>query len=215
MSANETISEAGPTLKFGTVSNIDEKAVKARVRLDDFDNMRTGWLHVLQPNTLRDKDYCMPDIGEHVAVLLDAHGEDGLILGAIYSSADKPPGGNVNKRLVRFADDAVIEYDRSAHRLTVTGGIQEVLIETGATITLRAATKVVIDAPDTEVTGNLLVQKTLTYMQGMTGYSSGGYGASAVFNGSIQISGNLDVGGNAHVKGNATVDGSNSNHHSH
>lgn len=44
------------------------------------------------------KDYWLPDVGEQVEVLLDANGEDGVILGAVYSDVDKPPFSDKNIR---------------------------------------------------------------------------------------------------------------------
>ncbi len=116
---NETLQEFGATFKFGTVSAVDEKTCRVRVRLPDYDNLRTLWLPVLQWKTLRDKHYHLPDIGEHVVVLLDGRGEDGVVLGAIYSSADLPPVASGDKHHVRFDDGTSIDYDRAAHKLAI------------------------------------------------------------------------------------------------
>lgn len=204
---NETLNEAVATLKFGTVSAVDEKTMRVRVRLPELDNLRTAWLPVLARKTKRDKDYWLPDLGEHVAVLLDARGEDGVVLGAIFSDADAVPVTSRDKWHRRFADDTELEYDRSSHVLTVKGGIQKVIVEVGAEILLKAGAKVTVDAPDTEVTGNLLVKKRLTYQGGMAG--SGGNGAAAVIDGNAQVNGNLSA------SGTVMDGGGNSNHHHH
>jgi phage baseplate assembly protein V len=213
--ANDTRDEAGVTLKFGTVSAVDTDG-RCRVRLADFDNLRTASLPVLQPKTQDDKHYWLPDIGEQVAVLLDGRGDDGLVLGAIYSSEDTAPVANIDKHHVRYKDGAAFEYDRQSHTLTINGGIDHIVIEVGADVTVKAGTKVTIDVPDTEITGNLLVQGSITYMQGMAGYGSiQGASAGAVFNGSVEIKGNARIDNNIDVGGNATVAGTNPNHHSH
>ena len=116
---NETFNEAAPTLKFGTVSAVDEQTMRVRVRLPDLDNLRTDWLPVLTRKSLRDKDYWLPDVGEHVAVLLDANGDDGVVLGAIYSDPDTVPVISRDKRHVRFGDGTWIEYDRAEHKLQI------------------------------------------------------------------------------------------------
>ena len=67
---------------------------QARFRLPECDNMRTNWLNVLQRNTQNNKDYSLPDVGEQIEVLLDENGEDGVILGVVYSRGDKPPFSN-------------------------------------------------------------------------------------------------------------------------
>ena len=76
---NDTFDEFGASLKFGTVSA--SKPGFARVRLPGLDNMRTMWLPIAYPKTLQDQCCWTYDNGEHVAVLLDARGEDGVILG--------------------------------------------------------------------------------------------------------------------------------------
>ncbi|WGM05257.1 hypothetical protein QE197_15890 [Arsenophonus nasoniae] len=49
-----------------------------------------------------------------------------------------------------------------------------------------------LDSPDTLTTGNLTVQKQLTYLGGMSG--SGGKGAAATINGDIKASGDIQAG---------------------
>ncbi|MCW5223531.1 phage baseplate assembly protein V [Verminephrobacter aporrectodeae subsp. tuberculatae] len=158
---SETLQESGASFKFGTVSAVDAAACRVRVRLPDCDNLRTAWLPVLQAKTLRDKHYHLPDIGEHVAVLLDAHGEDGMVLGAVYSSADAPPVSSGDKHHLRFDDGAEIEYDRVRHQLTVKGGIRKLVVEVGADIVLKAGGKITLDAPQTEITGNVRISGNL------------------------------------------------------
>lgn len=204
---NETQKESLVSLKFGTVSAVDAATNRVRVRLPDYDNLRTAWLPVLQRKTLRDKHICLPDIGEHVPVLLDARGEDGLVLGAIFSAADAVPVASADKTHVTFADGGQIEYDRAQSQLTVSGGVQRVIIEVGAEIVLRAGASITIDAPDTLITGNLTVAGKLIYQGGLDG--SGGSGAS------MEIRGNVRVVGNVDATGTVMDGGGNSNHHSH
>ncbi|VUC68260.1 putative bacteriophage baseplate protein [Salmonella enterica] len=70
----------GVIFATGTVSAIDPKTVRARVRLPDHDNLRTWWLDVMQNNTYKNKDYCLPDVGEQVKVLMTPDGVEGLSL---------------------------------------------------------------------------------------------------------------------------------------
>ncbi|HJU70393.1 MAG TPA: phage baseplate assembly protein V [Paucimonas sp.] len=116
---NETFGESAPTLKFGTVSAVDEQTMRVRVRLPECDNLRTDWLPVLTRKSLRDKDYWLPDIGEHVAVLLDVNGDDGVVLGAIFSDADVVPVTSRDKRHIQFEDGTWIQYDRQASTLKI------------------------------------------------------------------------------------------------
>ncbi|HCB1583322.1 MULTISPECIES: phage baseplate assembly protein V [Enterobacteriaceae] len=194
------------TRQVGTVSAVDADKVQARVRLPECDNLRTNWLNVLQRNTQNNKDYWLPDVGEQVEVLLDANGEDGVILGAVYSDVDKPPFSDKNVRGTKFSDGAEFSYNRASHTLTIRGGIEHMVIECSADVMVKTQ-KATIDAPQTEVTGDLLVKGKLTYEGGMAG--SGGEGAAAT------IQGNVEIKGNAHSTGSMLSDGDNSNHHSH
>ncbi|KGA22256.1 baseplate protein [Pectobacterium brasiliense] len=188
--------------RIGTISAVDEARVMVRVRLPECDNLRTAWLPVLQRNTQNNKDYWLPDIGEQVEVLLDGNGEDGLVLGAIYSAADVPTLADKYKRAVTFADGAHIEYDRQTHTLTINGGVQHIAISCGADVVVNAQ-RVTINAPETTVTGKLLVQGQLTYESGMSG--SGG----------ASLSGDVSISGNVSASGSVMDAGGNSNHHSH
>ncbi|MCT8349607.1 phage baseplate assembly protein V [Photorhabdus temperata] len=181
-------------------------SVRARVRLPECDNMRTNWLNVLQRNTQNNKDYWLPDVGEQVEVLLDANGEDGVILGAVYSSVDKPSANNKDVRGMTYADDAAFYYDRTSHTLTINGGIQHIKIAVEANVVIQTQ-QATIDAPETIVTGNMLVKGQLTYQNGLSG--SGGNGAAAT------IQGNVSVNGNIHATGSIIDEGGNSNHHPH
>jgi phage baseplate assembly protein V len=110
-------------LQFGTVSDVQVGAGKlprVRVRLPLYNNVRTMFLSVLVPKTHQDKCFWMPDIGEHVAILLDDDGVAGVVLGAIYSDGDLPPTNDANLFMTQFADGTILQYDRTAHKLTAT-----------------------------------------------------------------------------------------------
>ncbi|KVG24741.1 phage baseplate assembly protein V [Burkholderia ubonensis] len=199
---NETLDEFGATIKFGTVSA--SKPGFARVRLTDLGNMRTMWLPIAYPKTLADQACWTYDSGEQVAVLLDSRGEDGVIVGAVYSDADRPPVSDPNKFIVRFKDGAILEYDRATHVLSCSG-MQKVIVDSKAEIVLRAGDKVTVDTPETEFTRNVTVKGKLTYQGGMAG--SGGDGAV--------LTGNMRIDGNVDATGTVMDAGGNSNHHSH
>ncbi|MDR5611184.1 MULTISPECIES: phage baseplate assembly protein V [unclassified Arsenophonus] len=188
-------------IKFttGTVSAVDEKTVRVRVRLPELDNLRTAWLEVLQRNTQNNKDYWLPDIGEQVKLLLDPYGDDGVVLGAVYSQVDRPAIASRDKRRVDFADGTFVEYDRKTHTMAVGGTLQTLTLITQANVliqtqnaTVKASQQLILDAPDTLTTGNLTVQKQLTYLGGMSG--SGGKGVAATINGDIKASGDIRAG---------------------
>lgn len=128
-------------MKIGIVSAIDPAKCAARVQFPDNDAVVSYWLPVVQPKTLKDRFYCMPDVGEHVVVLLDENGESGVILGAIYSEADPPPVSDPDKWHTTFEDGTVLEYDRKEHKLfaDVKGDI-EVMATGKADVTIDGKT---------------------------------------------------------------------------
>uniref|UniRef100_UPI0035C74EE0 phage baseplate assembly protein V n=1 Tax=Serratia quinivorans TaxID=137545 RepID=UPI0035C74EE0 len=197
---------AGVSWQVGTISAVDADKVQARVRLPECDNMRTNWLNVLQRNTQNNKDYWLPDVGEQVEVLLDANGEDGVILGAVYSDVDRPPFNDKAIRGTKYADGAEFSYNRDSHTLTIRGGIEHIVIECSLDVMVKTQ-HAVIDAKETEIPGNLTVGGKTILKGGLE--ASGGNGAA------VRLTGNLEIDGNAHSTGSMLSDGPNSNHHSH
>ncbi|MGS2947583.1 phage baseplate assembly protein V [Enterobacter hormaechei] len=187
----------GVTLQTGTVSAIDADGVKARVRLPECDNMRTNWLDVLQRNTQNNKDYWLPDVGEQVKVLLDENGEDGVILGAVYSDVDKPSFSDKDVRGTRFQDGTEISYHRGTHTLTISGGVERIIVECLAAAMVKAE-KAIIDAEETEIMGDLTVFGKSVLHGGLA--ASGGNGTA------VSITGNLEIDGNAHATGSINSD---------
>ncbi len=145
--------EQQATYKTGVVTAVDAAGGRARVRFDDLDGLETALLPVGQRKTHEDKDYWMPDVGEHVACLMDQYLEDGVILCAIYSGADRPPTADPQVRMVRFRDGAEMAYDRSSGTLSVRG-VAQVVVEAASEIVLRAP-RLVVDAPSVSFTGDV------------------------------------------------------------
>lgn len=188
--------------RTGIVVAIDEAAAKVRVQFDALDGVVSYWLPVLVQKTLSDKCYHMPDPGEHVVCLVDENGEEGVVLGAIYSAADAPPVSSADKFHVTFKDGTVVEYDRSVHKLTadVKGDVSVKAtgrcdFDCGSQIFIKSATNVLIQAP----------------VIGM----KGGSPAVGTFEGSFRLIGNLDVEGNISATGTIIDGGGNTPHHSH
>ncbi|TDK65971.1 phage baseplate assembly protein V [Sapientia aquatica] len=142
---SSTQQEFGVTARNGLVSDIDPARHKVRVIFPELDNLESFWLSVLARKSLKDKDYWLPDVGEQVAVLMDAFGEDGWVLGAVFSDIDKPSVTSKDKRNVTFADGAVIEYDRQTHHF-------DLRLPAGATMSITADGGI-------KVTGNVTIEK--------------------------------------------------------
>lgn len=92
-----------------------------RVTFPDYQNMESWWLNLVVRKSQSAKDWWMPEVGELVACLMDENLEDGVVLGALYSTADKPPSEATAQNFVRtFEDASVIEYDPVTHALSAT-----------------------------------------------------------------------------------------------
>ena len=105
-------------LRFGIVSQINPLLCQARVNFGD-DDSTSYWLPVLQTKTLKDKFYSMPDINEQVVCLMDQNSEDGVILGAIYSNADKPAVTSEKQLSVNFENGSQINANKETDTLTI------------------------------------------------------------------------------------------------
>ena len=84
----------GATLQFGTVAQVDDAGHQLRVQLPALDNLLTDWLPMITPAAGGNQFYSLPDEGELVVCLLDARGEGGCVIGAIYNAADTPPAAS-------------------------------------------------------------------------------------------------------------------------
>lgn len=136
-------------LRFGIVSQIDPINVQARVSFED-DESTSYWLPVLQTKTLKDKFYAMPDIGEQVACLMDENSEDGVILGAIYSTEDVSATQSEKQLSVNLEDGSYINADKENQTLIVAFSKMKLIgnIEHEGTFTNTAGIKSNSDITD-------------------------------------------------------------------
>ena len=136
-------------LRFGIVSQIDPINVQARVSFED-DESTSYWLPILQIKTLKDKFYAMPDIGEQVACLMDENSEDGVILGAIYSTEDVSATQSEKQLSVNLEDGSYINADKENQTLTVAFSKMKLIgnIEPEGTFTNTAGIKSNADITD-------------------------------------------------------------------
>ncbi|GAV24814.1 baseplate assembly protein [Carboxydothermus islandicus] len=106
-------------IKIGRVSSVNPNTATARV-LFEAQGLVSHDLPVLQRQTLRNKDYWLPDVGEYVVcIFLPTGNADGFILGSIYSDDDQLPASSKDKRVILFEDGTKLEYDRASHTLTI------------------------------------------------------------------------------------------------
>lgn len=173
-------------LEYGEVSAVDYKGCRIRVRLDERDGVQSYWLNVPQRHTQSTKSRpLLPEIGEQVAVLLDADGVGGVYLGGVYSTAEPPPVVDQDTHYVRFSDGTVVTYNRAEHLLAVDC-VGATTLKCGQGLSVETGAAVVVKAPSA----------SLEIPQ-------------------VSLKGNLAVDGNISATGTIMDAGGNSNHHTH
>lgn len=148
-------------IKIGEVSSVDYAKGTARVVFDDDDSLVSNDLQVLQKNTIKNKDYCMPDVGEDVVCLFLPSGtEEGFILGSVYAGDITPPESSGNKRTVEFSDNTKVSYDRETHTLSITIGATSITAN-GENVYVKGSVAT-LEAPTIKLKGNVEVDGSIT-----------------------------------------------------
>lgn len=142
----------GATYQEGIISAVDAANHKVRCKIPALEDLETAWLSYLTPNAGGNQFYCLPDEGELVAVLLDARGEGGCVLGAIYNEKDTTPANDNNMWVKKFTNGTVISHNRKSG---------EININTSGSVTVTAGGGVKINA-DTSISGKLTVSGKIT-----------------------------------------------------
>lgn len=99
------------------VSSVYPERGTVRVKREQSDGIVSQELPILFQWTLKNQEYTMPSIDEHVVCIFN--GSVGYVLGAVYSNVTEPPVKDVNKHYIRFEDGTFVEYDTAEHVLTV------------------------------------------------------------------------------------------------
>lgn len=182
----------GVELEYGEVSAVDYQGCRIRVRLDDRDGVESYWLNVPQRNTQGTKRRpLMPELGEQVALLLDADGVGGVYLGGVYSSAEPPPVVDEDTDFIRFSDGTTVTYDRREGVMSVDC-VGATTLKCARNLSVECGEPVIVKAPS--ATLNI---------------------AEVALNGNLKVSGSVTVGGDVDAAGKVLDAGGNSNHHSH
>lgn len=165
-------------IRPGTIAALDADSARVRVAIGE---LTTEWLPFFVRRAGMDIEWWAPEVGEQVLVLSPS-GElaQGYVLAGINSDAKPAAGDAATVHRVTYADGAVIEYDRAAHKLKASGIVDFEIQASGAGL---------VDCPQTTFTGAVTVQGLLTYQAGMTGSGSVGGGGAAVINGPVIVSG--------------------------
>ena len=179
-------------LEYGEISAVDYPSCRVRVRMDERDGVESYWLNVPQRNTQgTQRRPLMPELGEQVAVLLDADGVGGVVLGGIYSTVEPPPVIDENTDYVRFKDGTVFTYNQATSEMSLDC-VGATLLKCARNLTVESGEPVMVKAPSA----------TLEI-------------PDVILNGNLQINGNLNVDGNIDATGTIMDIGGNSKNHTH
>lgn len=219
---SETDRKVSSMIMVGTIAEVDYKKARVRVKSGDW---ISAWLPWNSMAGGRVRNWRPPSKDEQVMILSPSGmPEQGLVIPGLYSNQHKQ--ANDDKEYITatdYPDGAREHYDHQDHSfvLNVPSGGEIVLTIGETTLTLKAdgttlkTPKLFVDAENSTFTGNVLVEKTLTYMQGLIGYGDGGGGSTAMINGNIHVTGDVKSQSNITASGDILAGGANSNHHSH
>lgn len=187
-------------IRIGTIAEVDYAAARVRVAYGEDEQgqvVKTDWLPWLTRRAGNDIDWWAPELNEQV-LLVCPSGELalGVVLPAIYQNDYPAPANAETIRRVNFGDGSFVEYDRAAHKMTVTNNGGDTLVNTvgnldaavGGDASVNAGGNVDIDAG-----GNATVDAANIILNGGT---SGGVVCQAhvcSFTGSPHPQGSLTV----------------------
>ncbi|MGX2951586.1 phage baseplate assembly protein V, partial [Ursidibacter sp. B-7004-1] len=169
------------TYQEGIVSQIDPKTHRIKATIPALEDLETAWLPFFTPFAGGNQFYALPDKGELVAMILDARGESGYVLGAIYNSQDPVPVTDSEIWLHKFSNGTEISHNRK------TG---DILVKTTGTVTVTAS-KAIVNAP-TEINGDTTVNGTLHASGTIT--SGTEVSAPSVKQGSVSLGSHVHTG---------------------
>lgn len=183
-------------IQIGRIKAVD--AAQGLVTVD-LDGPVTGWIPWIQRRSGDDKEWHVPSEGEQVAIAAPS-GElvGAFVIGSLSSDANPNAGDSANKPRTVYSDGTVVEYDKASHTMTIdTSASSGTVIIKCNSATIEAGESVTIDTPDTTMTGNLTIAKSLTMGSG---------GGTATINGNVNVEGKVTasddvVGGGKSLKG--------------
>ena len=140
-------------VRAGVVAEVDTDTQRLRARYDRDEEgapILSAWIPWVTLRAGPDRTWWAPGVGEQV-VLLSPSGEltQALALPALYSDTHPAPSADADKRVAKHSDGAVFEYDRAAHRYSITlPDDGEVLVTIGDTTLTVNADKIRGVAPE-------------------------------------------------------------------
>jgi len=107
-------------IRYGKVSSVNPAKHTVRVAFADKGNMVSHDLPVLVQGSLKNKFYCLPDVGEDVVCIFLPNGmQRGFVIGSFYPLTLALPVVSADKTNITFPDGTLIEYDRASHIMNI------------------------------------------------------------------------------------------------
>ena len=181
-------------IRLGTIQAVDADTARARVTIG---SALTYWLPWLTQRAGADRTWWAPSVGEQVMVIAPSGDlNNAVIMPAVYQDAHPAPSSDLNVHRVEYSDGAVIEYDRSTHKLTATipGDVEvsatdnisadaggditadaggNIAATAGAAATVEAALSIELTAPAITLNGVVVINGPLSQGGGTGGGRSG------------------------------------------
>ena len=170
----ETLDLLKSIIRVGEIHSVNYENATARVHFPDDDDLVSYDMQILHRNTMKNKDYNMPDIGEDVLCLCLPSGlASGFILGSIYAGDVTPPENDGDKRTIVFSDGAKCSYDRKTSQMEITIGETEITANKKR-VTMKTPLEVDITAAEVTVNAHKMhVNGDLGATLGATGVITG------------------------------------------
>jgi len=186
-------------MRYGTVSERDSTGGLLRVEFTE-DGIVSDWLPMVVAAGANNSFFALPDVGEQVACLMDTHAENGVVLGAIYSAKTKPKQASDDISSVEFSDGTKVIYDREAHTLLIDT-VGDITIKSTANVlvecvnaTVKSSTKIVLDTPNAQFTGNVKIDGTGEIVGTVTARSNVNVSVDVNVQGGVTTGGDVRAG---------------------
>lgn len=163
------------SFRNGIVREVNPKDGLARVEFPDKDGVLSWWLNVNQSLTSDSKSYSMPEIGSQVNCLTDERGEEGTIIGAMYSDVDQPPTDKANLVMKQMKGGRTEVYDKDGGSYHVNQDAPYT-IQIGAALVeiTKSSIRLTVGGTGIVIGGDGTVKSTGTFMhQGDALFKSG------------------------------------------
>lgn len=161
-------------VRLGRVTAVDPATRRAKVRVGGLDSDWLPWGVARAGGT---RTASAPTVGEQRLVFSPYGDTSQAVIGqAIYQDDYDAPTDSADVEAVVFPDGTRVEYDAAANKLQIDVAGSALVVINCKEATVKADTKVTLDTPETELTGNLTV------------------GGNATFNGGSVTHGGVNIG---------------------